>query len=517
MRCKSQIMYCLEYQRVIRAVPGGQETGVAVLTKVTARYVLGHHKGRHVLLENACVVYSGHTIDYVGNDYTGPVDEEVHVGEALLMPGLIDLDALTDIDHLILDSWAGPEQAKGHQWSEDYFSRRRADVFTAEERQEIREYALIQLVLHGITTYMPIASEVHSEWAEPFEELVGMAETSRRLGLRGYLGPAYRSGVNVVLENGERSVMFDVDRGRKGLADALRFIDHAAELDDPLVSGVLLPCRIETLDLELLKETAASSAERDVLVRLHSLQGLVERELILDWHGVTPLELLEQVGMLNERLLIPHATYTDRNPAVHGEDRGDLTRLAASGASIIHCPLTSMRYGSTLDSFNAYKAAGINISLGTDSFPPDLIRGIDAGVQLAKIMEGTNDAGDVAGYFDAATVGGAHALRRPDLGRLEPGAQADLVAFSLGDIRDGVHDDPLRTLLLNGTARQAVLSVVAGRTIMTNGVIEGVDLDYWRVKGQELFDKMRNANTMRDARNRAADELFPPVYARLER
>ena len=486
-------------------------------TKVTARYVLGHHNGRHVLLENACVVYSGHTIDYVGHEYTGPVDEEVHVGEALLMPGLIDLDALTDIDHLILDSWAGPEQAKGHQWSEDYFLNRRTDVFTAEERQQIREYALIQLILHGITTYMPIASEVHSEWAEPIEELVGMADTSRRLGLRSYLGPAYRSGVNVVLENGERSVMFDDGRGREGLADALRFIDHAAELNDPLVQGVLLPCRIETLDIELLKETAAASAERDVLVRLHSLQGLVERELILDWHGVTPLELLDQVGLLNERLLIPHATYTDRNPAVYGEDRGDLAALAASGASIIHCPLTSMRYGSTLDSFNAYKEAGINISLGTDSFPPDLIRGMEAGVQLAKIMAGTNDAGDVAGYFDAATIGGAHALRRPDLGRLQPGAQADMVAFSLGDIRDGVHDDPLRTLLLNGTARQAVLSVVAGRTIMANGKIEGVDLDSWRAKGQELFDKMRGAYTVRDGRNRTEDELFPPVYARVER
>lgn len=510
-------MYCLEYQRVIRAALTGQETGVAVPTKVTARYVLGHQNGRHVLLENACVVYSGHTIDYVGYAYTGPVDEEVHVGEALLMPGLIDLDALTDIDHLILDSWAGPEQAKGHQWSEDYFQHHRADVFTAEERQEIREYALIQLILHGITTYMPIASEVHSEWAEPFEELVGMADTSRRLGLRGYLGPAYRSGVNVVLANGERSVMFDDGRGREGLADALRFLDHARELNDPLVNGVLLPCRIETLDIELLKATAAASSERDVLVRLHSLQGLVERDLILDWHGVTPLELLDQVGMLNERLLIPHATYTDRNPAVFGEDRGDLARLAASGASIIHCPLTSMRYGSTLDSFNAYKAAGVNISLGTDSFPPDLIRGMDAGVQLAKILAGRNDAGDVAGYVDAATLGGAEALRRPDLGRLEPGAQADLVAFSLGDFRDGVHDDPFRTLLLNGTARQAVLSVVAGRTMMAGGRIDGVDLDYWRVKGQELFDKMRSAYSVRDSRNRAADELFPPVYARLER
>src|SRR4029453_5934911 len=173
--------------------------GVHVPTKATARYILGHNKGQHVLLEDACVVYSGDAIEYVGHDYTGPVTEEIHLGDALLMPGLIDLDALTDIDHLILDSWAGPEQAKGHQWSEDYFRNRRTDVFSAEERQQIREYALIQLILHGITTYMPIASEVHSEWAESFEELVGMAETSRRLGLRGYLGPAYRSGVNVVL------------------------------------------------------------------------------------------------------------------------------------------------------------------------------------------------------------------------------------------------------------------------------------------------------------------------------
>ncbi|NQD87355.1 N-ethylammeline chlorohydrolase, partial [Paenarthrobacter sp. CM16] len=64
-------------------------------TKVTARYVLGHHNGHHVLLEDACVVYSGDVIDYVGHDYTGPVNEEIHAGDALLMPGLIDLDALT--------------------------------------------------------------------------------------------------------------------------------------------------------------------------------------------------------------------------------------------------------------------------------------------------------------------------------------------------------------------------------------------------------------------------------------
>lgn len=488
-----------------------------MITKVTARHVLGFRNGTHVLLHDACVVYRDSVIEFVGRDFQGPFDEEQDLGDALLMPGLIDLDALTDIDHLLLDSWATAELGKGYQWSEDYFRNRRADVFTAEERQQIREYALIQLVLHGITTYMPIASEVHSEWAETFEELAGMAETGRRLGLRGYLGPAYRAGVNVLLENGERSVMFDDGKGTSGFADAVKFLDHVRELDDPLVEGVLLPCRIETLDLELLRATSKLSEEQDVLVRLHSLQGLVERRLIQDEYGVTPLELLDAVGLLNERLLIPHATYTDRNPAIHGEDRGDLARLAESGASIIHCPLTSMRYGGVLDSFGAYKEAGINIALGTDSFPPDLIRGIEAGVQLAKILAGDTGAGDVAGYIDAATLGGAKALRRPDLGRLEPGAQADMVAFSLGDFRDGVQDDPLRTLLLNGTARQAVLSVVAGRTIMRNGEIDGVDLGFWRRKGQELFDKMRSAYSFRDASRRTPEELFPPVYARLER
>ncbi|MBT8163703.1 MULTISPECIES: chlorohydrolase family protein [Arthrobacter] len=488
-----------------------------MITKVSARHVLGFCNGTHVLLRDACVVYRNDVIEFVGTEYDGPIDAQQDVGDALLMPGLIDLDALTDIDHLLLDSWAGAELGKGYQWSEDYFRHRRTDVFTPEERSQIREYALIQLVLHGITTYMPIASEVHSEWAETFEELADMAETSRRLGLRGYLGPAYRSGVNVLLEGGERSVMFDDGKGTEGFADAEKFLDHVRELADPLVQGVLLPCRIETLDMELLRGTAKLSADRDVLVRLHSLQGLVERQLIQDEYGVTPLELLDLVGLLNERLLIPHATYTDRNAAVYGEDRGDLDRLAESGASIIHCPLTSMRYGGVLDSFAAYKEAGINIALGTDSFPPDLVRGIESGVQLAKILAGDMGAGDVAGYVDAATLGGAKALRRPDLGRLEAGAQADMVAFSLDNFKDGVQDDPIRTLLLNGTARQAVLSVVAGRTIMRNGKIDGVDLDFWRRKGQELFDKMRDAYSLRDASQRTADELFPPVYARVER
>ncbi|WP_156322592.1 amidohydrolase family protein, partial [Leucobacter musarum] len=72
---------------------------------------------------------------------------------------------------------------------------------------------------------------------------------------------------------------------------------------------------------------------------------------------------------------------------------------------------------------------------------------------------------------EAATLGGARALRRPDLGRIAPGAAADLVAFSLADLRTGAIDDPVRTLTLAGTARDAHFSMVAGRTVMRLSLI----------------------------------------------
>ncbi|MFI2738258.1 chlorohydrolase family protein [Streptomyces sp. NPDC018711] len=481
-------------------------------TRWRARHVLAHQDGGHVLLRDGEVVWEDDVIVYVGPRYDGPVDEERDLGRSLVMPGLIDLDALTDIDHLVLDSWSDPERGHGLQWSLDYFTHRRRDVFTPEERHTVREYALVQLALHGITTYMPIASEVHSAWAEPYDELVAMAETSRRLGLRGYLGPAYRSGVNVALPDGSRDVAFDEKLGRAGLRDAVRFLDHLDELADPLLTGVLLPCRIETLTEELLRETAATARRRDVLVRLHALQGTLERDLVQDLHGMTPLELMESTGLLGTRLLVPHTVLVDRHPDVHGEDRGDLAALARAGVSVVHCPQTSLRYGDVLHSFGAYRRAGVNLCLGTDSFPPDLIRGMDLGVHLAKAVDGRMDAAPVERYVEAATLGGARALGRGDLGRLQAGAQADLVAFGLGDIRDGVQDDPVRTFLLSGTARQATDSVVAGRPVLVDRGIPGVDLTALQERAQGLFEKMRAAYGERDILRRDADELFPPAF-----
>lgn len=481
---------------------------------VTADFVLAFDGRTHRELHDGAVLIEDDRIAWVGTAPDAPVDvdERIDLGVSLLMPGLIDLDALTDIDHLILDSFGDAESMKRLQWSTEY-AQNPAHVFTAQERRRIREIGLTQLALHGITTYMPIASEVHSEWAEDADDFFAMAEFSRGLGLRGYLGPSYRSGVTSVAPDGLRTVTRDERRGEAGLADAIRFFDAILARQDPLLTPVFLPCRIETLSADLLRATATAADERHAIVRLHALQGAFEREYLIAATGKAPLDVIDEAGLLNDRLIVPHGVYLDVNPVVHGEDRGDLGRLVHAGVSLVHCALTNARYGMEMHTFARYRAAGVNIALGTDSFPPDLIRGIDAGVSAAKVQHGDLAFGDIASYIEAATLGGARALHREDLGRIAVGASADLTAFRLDDVRVGPLADPLRNLVLAGSARDACLTMVAGRVVMRDGVIPGVDLDAVARDSQALFDKMRTAYAGRDYRGDEAGELFPPVFS----
>ena len=96
--------------------------------------------------------------------------------------------------------------------------------------------------------------------------------------------------------------------------------------------------------------------------------------------------------------------------------------------------------------------------------------------------------------------------------------RADLVAFSLADLRMGAVDDPIRTLTLSGTGRDAHFSMVAGRVVMEEGRIPGLDVEALRAEGQRIFEKLRAAYPERDAlagpEGSTEEELFPPVFPR---
>ncbi|HEY9290064.1 MAG TPA: chlorohydrolase family protein [Microlunatus sp.] len=503
------------------------------VTAVRAKWVLGYDTRAedHALIEDGVVVVDGGAVAAVGTDHDADVREAIRgdhetidLGRSLVMPGLIDLDAVCDIDHALIDSWQPADLRAKLAWSADWAQKHRRHTFSADERRLIRRYALTQLALHGVTTCMPIAAETHSDWAESYEDAVAMAEEAEAVGIRMYGGPSFRSGVNVIDRDGLGRVHWEPQLGRAGLDDAIRFVEWAQKQPSDLIHGVLLPCRIETLTEELLLDTVAAARDLGTPFRLHALQGMAERERTAEASGETPLRLLQRTKTLGPDMLLPHGIYLDDDPTVAAADRaagatpveGDpLAVLADAGVTVVHCPLTSARYASALRSFDRYRAAGVRIALGTDSFPPDLIRGMDVGMLVAKVIEGRPDAATAEDYLRAGTLVPAESLDRSDLGRIVAGGAADLIAFRLDGPRAGVVDDPVRTLLMNGNARDLVMSMINGRVVVRDGVLQGVDVESLTAAAQDLFQRMADGYLQRSAWPVDRDSLFPPTFRRL--
>lgn len=478
-------------------------------TRLTGRFVIGYAGDDHAIYPGGEVVFEDETVLFVGHGYSGAVDITHDYPDAIISPGFIDLDALADIDHAILDTWLTPDQQRGQQWSEEHFYAERRETFSFADEIFKRRYALVQLIMNGITTAMPIASETYRAWAETYEEFAATAEIAAELGLRMYLGPSYRGGVTVTRADGTPDVLWNEPLGEAGLDAAVRFVRDFDGAYGGLIRGALLPARIETNTLDVLRRTREFSDELGCPVRLHAAQGSREVSFLSAWYGKRPLELLDEIGFLGPQTLIPHVTALGVNGGDADAQR-DLERLRDHSTSVVHCPLISIRHGEILDSFDHFRKFGINLALGTDTFPPDMIRVMDYGSNLGKYAAGDQSASSAADLFRAATLGGARALGRDDLGRLAAGAKADITVVDLGALRCGPIDDPIRTMLYNTNGGQVRTVIINGRTVMNDWRIPGLDEGALRTQAQEYFEAYKRAYTARDYLHRAPDELFPP-------
>jgi cytosine/adenosine deaminase-related metal-dependent hydrolase len=88
-----------------------------------------------------------------------------------------------------------------------------------------------------------------------------------------------------------------------------------------------------------------------------------------------------------------------------------------------------------LEDFQRYGAHGVALSIATDSYLQDMISEMQYASILAKVARRDHQAASAGKVFSAATLGGALALGRLDLGRLCAGAKADVVIVDFGDPR----------------------------------------------------------------------------------
>ena len=174
-----------------------------------------------------------------------------------------------------------------------------------------------------------------------------------------------------------------------------------------------------------------------------------------------------------------------------------------------HCPSPFARYGQAMNHFGRYRARGVNVGLGTDVAPHNLAEEMRLAILLARVMAGDYSAVDTGEMFRAATVGGADALGRKDIGRLAPGAKADIVLLDLDHPAMRPARDPLRTFLFEAADRAVREVFVDGRPAVEDGRPLHLDPEGAAAQLEESQARMLAEAPERDFLGRAGDDIAP--------
>jgi len=450
----------------------------------------------HVYLRNGDVAFAGDRIVHVGGRYQGPVAVEVDGRRRFVMPGLINVHNHPSN----MPSFRGIREELGNVcfYQSGLYDGRTAFAADDVDRPWNALLAFSEMLRSGVTTFVDMSF--------PYP---GWIEAVARSGLRAYLAPLYESQHWHVTNPHTLSYVAEADRGRRAFADALAVIDAAEAHPSGLMTGMIAPMAVDTCDADLLVDSLAEARRRGRPIQLHAGEAVMEFLEMTRRHGKTQVQWLDEIGFLAEGVTLGHGLFLGHHSWLSWDFRNDIDILAERGVAVAHCPTPFSRYGITMESFGGYVRAGITMGIGTDTHPHNMIEEMRVAAILSRVTERRISAGRTRDVFNAATLGGARILHRDDLGRLAPGAKADIVLIATDDTWMMPVYDPLRCLVYTAADRAVRDVYVDGSKVLDDGRVVRFDVAEAAENVQRMQDYGTRRAAERDHSGRTAQEIAP--------
>jgi len=255
----------------------------------------------------------------------------------------------------------------------------------------------------------------------------------------------------------------------------------------PRVVPAVAPHSAYTVSGEHLVQAHNLASELDVPLLTHLAEAQIEIEQVLAKTGQTSIQYLDDLGILDQRVLAAHVVLP--SPA-------EIELLAHRGVGVAHCPQSNMKVAVGVAPVPAMLAAGVAIGLGTDGAASNndlnLWEEIDTAAKLHKVMSSDPTVLNARQALRMATIEGARALGlETEIGSVEVGKRADLIVVRT----DAYHQQPhynLYSLLTYSTKASDVETVVVeGRVVVENGQVLTLDADEILAQVAVYRDRLR--------------------------
>jgi 5-methylthioadenosine/S-adenosylhomocysteine deaminase len=452
--------------------------------------------GRHVYLRDADLAFTGDTISFVGRNYPGAADATIDGRSVMLIPGLVDIHSHPSTEPF----FRGIREEHGvpAMFMSGLYERSFAFRTDAAGRRAGKTVAYCEMLRTGITTVADLSGP------DPW-----WLELAAQSGLRVFVAPGYASARWHLENEWQLKYVWDEAAGQQGFRNALALIEEAKRHPSGRLSGMVFPAQIDTCSEALLRESHAAAGENNLPFTTHCAQSVNEFNEMVNRHGRTPIRWARDIGVLGPRTVLGHAIFTDEHSWTRWHTKDDVQILGETGTSVAHCPSPFARYGHMLEDFGRYRRAGVNMGLGTDVSPHNLIEEMRLAAILARVAAEDINTTSTAEIFHAATVGGAQALGRNDIGRLAVGALADLVLIDLTNPFMLPARDPLRSLVYTAADRAVHSVFVEGRKVVDAGRV--LTLDHAEALGllADAQARMIADTPKHDWAGRRADQIVP--------
>ncbi len=420
--------------------------------------------GQDTVIENGAVAIVAGEIVAVGEqavlEEAFPQARHIDARGGLILPGLINTHT-----HVPMTLFRGlADDLPLMEWLQEH-------IFPAEKEHVNEEFvrlgtqlACAEMLRGGTTTFVDMYY---------FED--AMAEEVDACGMRAILG--------------ETLIDFpapDHPTWDEAYSYTRTFIERWS--DHPRITPAVAPHAPYTVAPEHLVAAHQLASELDAPMLIHLAEDRAEITTIQERYNTTPVRHLDQLGILDDRVIAAHMVWPD-------EEEIDL--LAERGVGVAHCPQSNMKVAAGISPVPAMLIAGVTIGLGTDGPASNndlnLWEEMDTAAKLHKVHQFDPTVISAREAFRMATIDGARALDLDHLvGSIEVGKRADLIVVETSGLHQIPASDPYSLLVYSTKASDVTTVIVDGELVVENAEVLTLDERALRSTALDLRQAISN-------------------------